>query len=127
MFYLLEPISDLIPKREFVYILLTIIIYIEYWYVFLNRIYLSEDVSVGVWLSPLNITRLHDVRFNTEYLSRGCSNSFIVTHKQSPENMRTLYSTLINKGVLCKSENITRKTYDYNWQVLPSKCCVPKL
>uniref|UniRef100_A0A1B6LE51 Hexosyltransferase n=1 Tax=Graphocephala atropunctata TaxID=36148 RepID=A0A1B6LE51_9HEMI len=88
--------------------------------------YLSEDISVGAWLSPLNVTRLHDVRFDTEYMSRGCNNSFLVTHKQSPENMRVLYSTFINSGKLCVKETKTRKSYEYNWNVLPTKCCVPE-
>ncbi|XP_054273307.1 beta-1,3-galactosyltransferase 6-like [Macrosteles quadrilineatus] len=88
--------------------------------------YLSEDVSVGVWLSPLNITRKHDVRFDTEYLSRGCNNSYLVTHKQTPENMKELYSNIVNTGKLCENEKKTRKFYDYNWKVLPSKCCVPE-
>lgn len=91
-----------------------------------SRQYLSEDVSVGVWLSPLNITRRHDVRFDTEYLSRGCNNSYLVTHKQTPENMKELYSNIVNTGKLCENEKKTRKFYDYNWKVLPSKCCVPE-
>lgn len=33
-------------------------------------LYNSEDVSLGVWLSPLNITRKHDTRFDTEFIKR---------------------------------------------------------
>ncbi|XP_046668252.1 beta-1,3-galactosyltransferase 6-like [Homalodisca vitripennis] len=88
--------------------------------------YLSEDVSVGTWLSPLNITRFHDVRFDTEYLSRGCNNSFIVTHKQSPKQMKAFYSMFIQTGKLCTKETKTRKSYKYNWNVLPTKCCLPE-
>lgn len=32
--------------------------------------YTSEDVSVGAWLAPLNVTRRHDVRFDTEWKVR---------------------------------------------------------
>ncbi len=29
--------------------------------------FFNEDVSVGAWLAPLNITRVHDTRFDTEW------------------------------------------------------------
>lgn len=50
----------------------------------------SEDVSVGVWTAPLNVERRHDPRFNTEHVSRGCHNSYIVTHKQSRSSAYTV-------------------------------------
>ncbi len=31
---------------------------------------LLQDVSVGTWLAPLNITRQHDIRFDTEWKVR---------------------------------------------------------
>ena len=42
----------------------------------------SEDISVGAWLAPVGPNRIHSSRFDTESESRGCSNSYIVTHKQ---------------------------------------------
>ncbi|ESO88871.1 hypothetical protein LOTGIDRAFT_125392, partial [Lottia gigantea] len=33
--------------------------------------YISEDVSVGTWLASLDVQRIHDPRFDTEYMSRG--------------------------------------------------------
>ena len=42
----------------------------------------SEDVSVGAWLAPVQVNRVHSIRFDTESESRGCHNSWIVTHKQ---------------------------------------------
>ncbi|NXU21289.1 B3GT6 galactosyltransferase, partial [Pardalotus punctatus] len=60
-------------------------------YLRLSREYLnlwqSEDVSVGVWLAPVDVKRVHDPRFDTEYKSRGCSNEYVVSHKQSVEDM----------------------------------------
>ncbi|KAM4704512.1 beta-1,3-galactosyltransferase 6 isoform 2-T2 [Rhinophrynus dorsalis] len=36
----------------------------------------SEDVSLGAWLAPLDVKRVHDPRFDTEYKSRGCNNKY---------------------------------------------------
>ncbi|XP_060851834.1 beta-1,3-galactosyltransferase 6-like [Rhopalosiphum padi] len=96
-----------------------------------NRDYLSffasEDVSVGAWLSPLNITRKHDRRFDTEWCTRGCQNTYLVTHKVSPEMMRQYWSNIIQTGKLCDKEFKTRASYEYNWSVKPSECCVRNL
>ena len=89
------------------------------------RLYNSEDISVGVWVAALaNVNRLHDPRFDTEYVSRGCSNSYLVTHKQDEQAMRNLFSNLKQTGNLCVKEYKTRKSYIYNWNVPPSKCCI---
>ncbi|KZS05998.1 N-acetyllactosaminide beta-1,3-N-acetylglucosaminyltransferase 4 [Daphnia magna] len=85
--------------------------------------YKSEDVSVGVWLSPLKIHRVHDVRFDTEFKSRGCYNKYLITHKQSANQMREKHANLVKTGKLCQSELRVRYSYNYNWTVLPSKCC----
>jgi len=90
----------------------------------LLQLYRSEDVSLGVWLSPLNINRVHDIRFDTEYQSRGCINSHIITHKQSADNMRNLYENLQTFGKLCKNEIELQYSYIYNWKTIPSQCCV---
>lgn len=85
--------------------------------------YKSEDVSVGVWLSPLKIHRVHDVRFDTEFKSRGCYNEYLITHKQSANEMREKQANLTKTGKLCQSELRVRYSYNYNWTVLPSQCC----
>ena len=87
--------------------------------------YNAEDVSMGTWLAPLNITRRHDVRFDTEWKSRGCQNKFLVTHKQSPSDMRAKADMLSrSNGVLmCQSETHRRKEYVYNWAGKASDCC----
>lgn len=87
------------------------------------EMYNSEDVSVGVWLSPYKAERKHDVRFNTEFVSRGCRNSYIVSHKQSPEDMKSKFKNLQAKGEQCDKEYQTRLSYEYNWSNFPTECC----
>lgn len=84
----------------------------------------SEDVSVGAWLGPLDILRVHDPRFDTEFESRGCNNKYMVLHKKSPANMREKFNTLKDTGVLCRKEERKRLSYQYNWNVPPSLCCI---
>ena len=31
------------------------------------QIYRNEDISIGTWLAPLKVNRVHDVRFDTEF------------------------------------------------------------
>uniref|UniRef100_H0Z0U9 Hexosyltransferase n=1 Tax=Taeniopygia guttata TaxID=59729 RepID=H0Z0U9_TAEGU len=99
-------------------------------YLSLSRDYLnlwqSEDVSLGVWLAPIDVKRVHDPRFDTEYKSRGCSNKYIVTHKQSIEDMLEKQQTLAREGKLCKEEVKLRLSYMYDWGVPPSQCCQRK-
>lgn len=89
----------------------------------LLKAYKNEDVSVGAWLGPLDINRVHDPRFDTEYKSRGCKNSYLVTHKISSMQMREYHSNLEKHGHLCTQEFQVRKSYIYNWSNPPSKCC----
>ncbi|PSN51159.1 Beta-1 [Blattella germanica] len=89
------------------------------------RLYNSEDVSVGVWLAPVaDINRQHDPRFDTEFVSRGCSNSYLITHKHDENAMMKMFSTLKKTGKLCIKEYKYRKSYIYNWNLPPSRCCM---
>ncbi|XP_013393982.1 beta-1,3-galactosyltransferase 6 [Lingula anatina] len=83
----------------------------------------SEDVSVGAWLAPVELNRVHDTRFDTEYKSRGCSNKYIVTHKQTTELMKQKFASIQMSGRLCKKEVKLRNSYEYDWEALPSQCC----
>ncbi|BES99822.1 Beta-1,3-galactosyltransferase [Nesidiocoris tenuis] len=85
--------------------------------------YTSEDVSMGTWLGPLNITRRHDTRFDTGWKSRGCANNRLALHRQLPGDMRTFASRLRDGLPLCEKETVLIPAYRYNWNVLPSKCC----
>nr|CAB3224847.1 beta-1,3-galactosyltransferase 6 [Phallusia mammillata] len=86
--------------------------------------YLSEDVTLGAWLAPLKLTRVHDFRFDTEYKTRGCKNQFIISHKQSIDDMNLKHQSLQSTGDLCEKEVSFFNGYEYNWNVPPSKCCV---
>ncbi|VVC87930.1 unnamed protein product [Leptidea sinapis] len=88
--------------------------------------YHAEDVSMGVWTAALGgINRVHDIRFDTQWTSRGCNNDMLVRHKQTPSDMFQMYRTLVHSQgeKLCRTENTLRKYYFYNWNVLPSMCC----
>nr|CAG4638617.1 EOG090X0A8N [Cyclestheria hislopi] len=85
--------------------------------------YSSEDVSVGTWLAPLKLNRVHDTRFDTEYKSRGCFNEYLVTHKQDASSLKELHKNLKNYGHLCENEMRLRYSYNYNWSVKPTDCC----
>lgn len=89
----------------------------------LFKMYNSEDVAVGTWLAGLDVYYLHDLRFDTEWESRGCRNSYLITHKQSIESMQRKYRRLHEKGHLCDQEHTIMDPFEYNWTALPSKCC----
>ena len=85
-------------------------------------LYKSEDVTMGAWTASFDIERKHDVRFDVMELSRGCSNNFIVIHKQSIEDMYNKHKLLLTKNVLCEKERIWSQ-YIYNWEKKPTRCC----
>nr|XP_045595055.1 beta-1,3-galactosyltransferase 6-like isoform X1 [Procambarus clarkii] len=88
------------------------------------KLYRNEDVSLGTWLAPLDLHRVHDTRFDTEYKSRGCNNEYLVTHKQSTLHMREKYNSLKATSLLCREQFQVHKSYKYNWNVPPSQCCI---
>ncbi|XP_037356323.1 beta-1,3-galactosyltransferase 6 [Talpa occidentalis] len=90
------------------------------------RAWHSEDVSLGAWLAPVDVRREHDPRFDTEYRSRGCSNQYLVTHKQSPQDMLEKQRSLARDGRLCRREVQLRLSYVYDWSAPPSQCCQRK-
>ena len=59
-----------------------------------------------------------------EFRSRGCNNKYLVSHKQSVEDFKSKHYSLEAKGLLCEKENQVRASYQYNWNELPSKCCI---
>ena len=93
----------------------------------LLQLYKSEDITLGTWMAPLNIKRQHDIRFDTEYKSRGCHNSWIVTHKQSMEDIRQKWRRLqFTAGdEICEEELSVSHGYEYRWDVPNKQCCVP--
>lgn len=91
------------------------------------KLYNNEDVNIGTILAPIDITRRHDRRFNTEYMSRGCSNEYIVSHKHNIEEMETMHRNWLKTGNICIEEKIERLAYNYDWNSLPSQCCTKSL
>ncbi|XP_060517498.1 beta-1,3-galactosyltransferase 6 [Cylas formicarius] len=88
------------------------------------RMFKSEDISVGLWLSSVNnIIRIHDIRFDTEWISRGCKNYHLISHGVSTVEMRVRYENLLANKQLCTEESIKRDFYLYNWSLPPSQCC----
>lgn len=87
--------------------------------------YAHDDIALGVWLLPFSgIERRHDVRFNTGDYSRGCSNTYIVTHKESLHTMLKKSRRVQETGKLCEKEFSSRPSYHFNWTVPSNRCCV---
>ncbi|KAJ8978178.1 hypothetical protein NQ317_009666 [Molorchus minor] len=90
------------------------------------RSFNSEDVSVGFWLGPVNnVLRIHDIRFDTEWTSRGCRNFYLIIHNVSQQEMRIMYKIFLESKLFCLEEIEIRSHYVYNWSAPPSQCCKP--
>ena len=87
------------------------------------KFYSNEDVTLGSWLAPYKLVRKHDLRFDVESHTHGCSNSYIISHKQRVYTMREKYNSLIVNKTLCVLEKEIRPAYIYNWTTLPMDCC----
>ena len=97
--------------------------------------YANEDVSLGVWLAPLAINRVHSPRFDTEFVSRGCLNAHIVSHKLRADEQRQRWRALETDNVggspltlrMCANESERLRAFRYDWHVPPSRCCIRNL
>ena len=83
----------------------------------------AEDASLGLWLAAAEATRWHDVRFDTEWKSRGCEDGYLVLHKRSPEQMRSIHARLAAGLGPCERPGLVRVQYEYNWAAKASECC----
>lgn len=83
----------------------------------------SLNLILGTWLAPLQVNRIHDYRFDTEYRSRGCNNLHIVSHKQSTADMYQKHTQLKENGKLCLQETHLQNSFIYNWDLPPTQCC----
>ena len=81
----------------------------------------NEDVAVGAWTAAFDIERKHDIRFDTTAVSRGCKNSFLITHKQSIEDLQAKHKLYTTTGNICQKEEVWTES-EYNWKAPPSKC-----
>lgn len=84
--------------------------------------YNNEDVALGTWLSPYDdVSWTHSIQFDTEVgRSRGCWDNLIVFPST---DMTTQHTRLSNGEPVCKLEHEAIKTYQYNFNTAPSKCC----
>lgn len=88
------------------------------------QIYNNEDVTVGLWMAPYNITRIHDIRFNCEGHSHGCNNNYIMSHKEKASSLIQKRSNFVQFGKICgEMERELRPAYIYNWSAPPYLCC----
>lgn len=90
----------------------------------LLKFFQNEDVSVATWIAGIDVKYIHDVRFDTEWDSRGCQNDYLITHKKSPHQLESLFNSLRTTGVFCETEYVHRDAYNYNFSAPPSKCCI---
>lgn len=89
--------------------------------------YRHDDIALGTWISAFKgIKKQHSVGFNSGHYSRGCMNSYLVSHRETAQSMRDKYSNLQNKGILCQHEHQSRLSYRYNWTSPASHCCIRK-
>ncbi|ENN79519.1 beta-1,3-galactosyltransferase 6 [Dendroctonus ponderosae] len=90
------------------------------------RLFKAEDVSVGLWLAPItNIIRIHDVRMDSEWTTRGCKDHYLLTHKITPSDMRLMAGNFRATSKLCTKQSEVRRHYFYDWSIPPSRCCKP--
>ena len=89
--------------------------------------YMNEDVSLATWLSPYNLVRVHDQKFDTGSDSKGCMKPFIVAHKVPTESMMKYYKSLQREGCMCGRRTRTRRKHwsrhMYDWDKPPTQCC----
>ena len=86
-------------------------------------LYGNEDVTIGSWLAPFELARVHDMRFNVESQTHGCNNQYIITHKDTLRHMYHKFKNLRKNGTLCSQEKEIRPSFIYNWTVSPANCC----
>ena len=88
--------------------------------------YKCEDVAIGAWLSPYNIARKHDARFNTASYTRGCKPPYLISHKVSTAEMHLLQDSLKQEGTFCSWRTYFHRYhgYLYNWTAPLARCCL---
>lgn len=85
----------------------------------------NEDIAIGAWLSPLkHIQHYHEIKFNTDVISRGCLNQYLISHPETVDSMKNKYHNLHEKGHICENEEEIIKSYNYNWTAPVTSCCL---
>ena len=69
------------------------------------------------------ICRFHDIRFDVEFYSHGCSNGLLILHLKTEAQFEATYKRLAAGKELCERETKLQGTYLYDWNVAPTNCC----
>ena len=86
--------------------------------------YNNDDVSIGVWLAPYDIVRIHDVRFTFSMLHGACKHDFVASHVHDPSSLHDFRNRLVNhQKRLCERKIEAKFRYVYDWNLSPPKCC----
>lgn len=87
--------------------------------------YNNEDVAMGTWLSPFkDVDLIHNIYFDTELgKPRGCNDKLIVFQPAKDEPLSVVHKRLAATGSCCAEEFSDIPPYNYDFYVLPSKCC----
>ena len=89
----------------------------------LLRHYNNEDVSMGAWMAPYRVRRVHDVRFNTAGNTHGCDSNYIISHKERVDTFLDKRKSMLTNGTLCPRKREIRPSFIYNWNTDPPNCC----
>lgn len=91
------------------------------------KLYHNEDVTVGSWLIPYEMQRVHDVRFAASHHGH-CSSRYIVSHKETMQSSLAKKQSVLNTGRVCGDDDdvISRIGHEYNWKAPPDHCCIGK-
>ena len=57
-----------------------------------------EDVSMGLWIAPFSIKRVHDYNFLPRM---SCSKDALVIHGKNQRNVETVTNNLLHNNKLC--------------------------
>ena len=85
--------------------------------------YLCEDTSMGSWLAPFDLVRIHDLRFTFSVEGPACNPNYIASHLHNPESLHNHYERLKKKETLCDDEILSDQRWVYDWTGPPQSCC----
>lgn len=86
--------------------------------------YVNEDTSMGSWLAPYNIIRVHDLRFTFDFQTAACNRNYIASHLHNITTLHEHYRRLVRYEALCDRDIESQARYIYNWRgISPMQCC----
>ena len=86
--------------------------------------YLCEDTSMGSWLAPFDLVRIHDLRFTFNMSKPACKVDYIASHLHNPASLHSEYRKLQNGNeTLCRNESTGHVRWVFNWEFPQENCC----